>query len=170
VIGGYVYRGTKYTQLQGYYICADYVKTNAWKIKRNNSGGWNVYLQQGVPGSLVSFGEDQNGELYASTRTGDVYRVTALNNFVESGPGISNTNAASFVYPTLVDNNSINILLNGHYNYVRIVDMNGRELAKKDISGATGKISLHLPRLAAGTYIVQLVGHNPTEQRIYIAK
>ena len=170
VIGGYVYRGTKYPQLQGYYICADYVKTNAWKIKPNNSGGWNITLQQGIPASLVSFGEDEAGELLASTRTGDVYHVIATTNFVESAPGITNANAAVFVYPTLVDNNLITVTLNDHYNFARIIDMNGREIIRKDISNAAGKISLHLPDLSAGTYIVQLVGSKTIQQKIYIAR
>jgi len=61
VIGGYVYRGSTYPQLHGYYICADYISGNAWKIKPNNAGGWDIYLQKNVPLSIVSFGEDETG-------------------------------------------------------------------------------------------------------------
>jgi glucose/arabinose dehydrogenase len=170
VIGGYVYRGSKYPQLQGYYICADYVKNNVWKIKPNTSGGWNIYLQQGAPASLISFGEDEAGELYASTRSGNVYHVIATTAFVESAPGVSNNSSATFIYPTLVDNNSITVILNDHYSYARVVDMSGKQVLKKDITNATGKVSLHLPKLAAGTYIVQLLGNKTIGQKIYIAR
>lgn len=170
VIGGYVYRGKKFPQLQGYYICADHQSNNAWKIKSNGTGGWNVYLQKGAPNGIVSFGEDEAGELYASTKTGDVYHIITVTNFVEEDPGMKNINATTFVYPTLVDNHTVNILLNDHYNFARIIDMNGNEIMKKEIGNSTGRISLHLPNLSAGTYIVQLIGNKTMQQKIYIMK
>lgn len=131
VIGGYVYRGTKYPQLQGYYICADYIDFNIWKIIPNGSGGWNIYLQKRNPPHITSFGENEAGEIYVITRNGDLYRVIALNNFVEAAPGVTNTSVATFVYPTLVDNNTITVVLNDHYNFARIIDMNGHQVMKK---------------------------------------
>lgn len=76
VIGGHVYRGSEYAALYGYYICADYVSGNAWLIKPNGSGGWTTSLQAGLPSSIVGFGEDENGILYAVTLTGTLYKVT----------------------------------------------------------------------------------------------
>jgi len=86
VIGGYVYRGSTYPQLQGYYICADYISGNAWKLKPNDAGAWDIYLQKNVPLSIVSFGEDETGELLASTRDGNVYRITAQSTLAQSLP------------------------------------------------------------------------------------
>ncbi len=76
VIGGHVYRGIEYAALYGYYICADYVSGNAWLIKPNGSGGWTTSMQTGLPLSIVGFGEDENGALYAVTLTGTLYKVT----------------------------------------------------------------------------------------------
>lgn len=77
VTGGHVYRGSEYPALYGYYICADYVSGNAWLIKPNGSGGWNTLLQTGVPSSIVGFGEDENGVLYAVTLSGTLYKISA---------------------------------------------------------------------------------------------
>jgi glucose/arabinose dehydrogenase len=171
VIGGYVYRGTSFPSLQGYYVCADYISANAWKIKSNGTGGWNVFLQQNVPSSIVSFGEDESGELYTSTRTGNVYHVVAVTNFVESTDKIQSITNASFVFPTLIDNKTVNVQLdNGSYRLLRVVDMHGRIIMQKDITGRSGKISLHLENVNPGMYIVQLTGTKVLQQKIYITK
>lgn len=171
IIGGYVYRGSKFPQLQGYYICADYLSANSWKIKSNGAGGWNVYLQKSVPAGIISFGENEAGELYASTSAGDIYHVVATNNFV-TVPSVSNRAATmpTFVYPTLVDNSNITMVLNGSYKLVRLLNMNGNELMKRDITGATGNMSLRLPQLSSGTYIVQIIGDKTIQQKIYVSK
>lgn len=78
VTGGYVYRGLEYAALYGYYICIDYATGNAWLIKPNGSGGWNTYIQAqatGLPTSIVGFGEDEFGILYALSQSGVVYKV-----------------------------------------------------------------------------------------------
>lgn len=172
VIGGYVYRGTKFTQLNGYYICADYISNNAWKIKPDGAGGWKVFLQKNVPAGIISFGENEVGELFASTSAGDIYHIVVTSNFVKAAPNISpaTVTAPTFVYPTLVDNNAITIVLNEAYKLVRIVDINGNEITRKDVSGISGKTFLHFPSLSAGTYIVQLIGNKTREQKIYVTR
>ena len=75
IIGGFVYRGLAYPALQGYYICSDYGTLNAWKIIPNGSGGWNVSIQNGVPARVAGYGEGEDGELYAASLDGVVYRV-----------------------------------------------------------------------------------------------
>jgi glucose/arabinose dehydrogenase len=170
VIGGYVYRGVAFPQLQGYYVCADYISANAWKIKPNGSGGWDVYLQQNVPQSIVSFGEDESGELYTSTRTGNVYRVVAVSEFVTSPDQLQSTNGASFVFPTLIDNSTFYIKLNGACRLMRLMDMDGRIIMQQDVSGKSGDISLHLPAMHPGLYIVELTGTKLLKQKIYVTK
>ena len=76
VTGGYVYRGTEFGAMYGYYICSDYISGNTWLIKPNGSGGWTVTMQSGLPGSIVGFGEGENGALYAISLTGNLYKVT----------------------------------------------------------------------------------------------
>lgn len=79
ITGGYVYRGAEYAFLNGYYICADYVSGNTWLIWSNGVGGWNTAIQTGLPGNIVSFGESENGTLYALSLNGVLYKVNATN-------------------------------------------------------------------------------------------
>ncbi len=76
ITGGYVYRGSEYPALQGYYITVDYVSRNLWLVAPNGSGGFNSYLQSGLPGNIASFGEAADGTLYALSRSaGILYKV-----------------------------------------------------------------------------------------------
>lgn len=77
VIGGYVYRGSQYPSLRGTYFFADYQN---FQIGTINQGGYKGF----VPGlsfpSPVSFGEDQNGEIYILSITeGTVGKIIYLN-------------------------------------------------------------------------------------------
>jgi glucose/arabinose dehydrogenase len=73
ITGGYVYRGTQYPALYGYYICADYVSGNMWLINSANNA---VTFQPSVLAAISSFGELENGEIVALTLSGGLFRVT----------------------------------------------------------------------------------------------
>lgn len=78
VTGGFVYRGSEVPSLQGWYVMADYTSDNFWLIKYIGSG-WTIDLQTNVPVTdMVTFGEDDNGELYAGSLGGAVYKVSAM--------------------------------------------------------------------------------------------
>ncbi len=76
ITGGHVYRGTEFGAMYGYYICSDYVSGNAWLIKSNGSGGWNISQQSALPTGIVGYGESENGALYAVALSGTLYKVT----------------------------------------------------------------------------------------------
>jgi glucose/arabinose dehydrogenase len=78
VIGGFVYRGRRISGLQGAYLYGDYCA--GWVRAARAPGGRiaeerDLGLQ--VP-SLSSFGADANGELYALSLGGDVYRIAPV--------------------------------------------------------------------------------------------
>ncbi|XP_070554560.1 HHIP-like protein 1 [Ptychodera flava] len=100
VVGGFVYRGCNFPNLQGLYVYADYVLGKLWFLKENPSSGesWlNFDLcfgdddvcnhgyegQWENPHFILAFGEDDGGELYmmATTNpsntaaTGIVYQI-----------------------------------------------------------------------------------------------
>ena len=77
VTGGYVYRGSQYPAMQGFYICSDYTSGNAFLITPNASGGFDKYIQSGLPTSIVGFGESEDGELFAISVSGTMYRVVS---------------------------------------------------------------------------------------------
>lgn len=85
IIGGYVYRGKTYSALKGYYICSDYVQNKAWKIVSNGSGGWNIFEQLNIPALISSYGEGEDGELYATSLDGTVYSIGAKRTTITSG-------------------------------------------------------------------------------------
>ncbi|MBQ4915653.1 PQQ-dependent sugar dehydrogenase [Maribacter sp. MMG018] len=63
LIGGYVYRGDNMPDYYGKYICADYgVGEEIWAVD-TNTGDYEI-ITQFSPTNIMSFGEDNNGELY----------------------------------------------------------------------------------------------------------
>jgi glucose/arabinose dehydrogenase len=78
ITGGYVYRGSAYPNLYGYYVFADYVSGNVWVMTQAG-----VVTQQTTDlANVAGFGEDNNHELYALSRGGSagagiLYRVGA---------------------------------------------------------------------------------------------
>ena len=81
ISGGYVYRGSEHPVLEGFYVCADYVSNYLWMIKVTSFDPLelDVYVQDGtgLAYGLVTFGEDDDGELYASNLDGVIYSVSA---------------------------------------------------------------------------------------------
>ena len=74
ITGGFVYRGSAAPALRGWYVCADYTSNNFWLIHPDGT----YDLQTNVPASsIISFGEDDNGELYVSSYNGQIYKVTS---------------------------------------------------------------------------------------------
>jgi len=77
IIGGFVYRGTRFPALAGQYFYADLCA--GWVRSFSYAGGavtgqtsWT--LEPGA-GSPLSFGEDSRGELYVLSSGGTVYRI-----------------------------------------------------------------------------------------------
>lgn len=177
IIGGYVYRGTQYPSLQGYYICSDFITSNGWKIKPNGAGGVDTYLQHDFPDSICGYGQGEDGELYAADLNGTVFKIGVASAL--SKPATSSTvsaivadnKAVSKIYPTVVDNSMVVLELNDVYNSMRVFDMRGREVMRQKLNGEKGRVTVTLPKLQAGMYIIHLdgAGHN-MEQKIYVSQ
>ncbi|MGH2542933.1 MAG: PQQ-dependent sugar dehydrogenase, partial [Ardenticatenaceae bacterium] len=68
VTGGHVYRGSALPALHGIYVYADLCTGEFWGLQQEQTGWSNSFL--GVPGAgslIISFGEDEEGELYVAT-------------------------------------------------------------------------------------------------------
>ncbi|RZM18265.1 MAG: hypothetical protein EOO88_41195 [Pedobacter sp.] len=70
VVGGYVYRGTEYANMQGVYFFTDYFSTSLSMIRPNGMGGWTVTSKPGLASGTSSISEGADGSLF----------VTSLNN------------------------------------------------------------------------------------------
>jgi glucose/arabinose dehydrogenase len=74
LIGGVVYRGTRYYALMGpRYILGDYITGNLWTMNAVDG----VLTPAGRLGSVTSFGTDDAKEVWATTLTGGLYQMVA---------------------------------------------------------------------------------------------
>lgn len=78
VTGGYVYRGNSQTSLRGYYTVTDFYSGQLWIL---NPDGTVARTQTNLPAFIAAYGEDEAGELYAVSLTGNtIYSITASGN------------------------------------------------------------------------------------------
>lgn len=76
VTGGYRYRGSRIAALWGVYLYADFCSDAIWLARRTAEGTWTTEEWTAHPAtSIVSFGEDEAGEIYVVTLGGTIYRV-----------------------------------------------------------------------------------------------
>lgn len=73
VTGGYVYRGTRLADFRGTYIYGDYVGGRVWALDLRD-GEIERHARVATVLALASFGEDAQGELYAVSLDGNLYR------------------------------------------------------------------------------------------------
>jgi glucose/arabinose dehydrogenase len=76
ITGGHVYRGKQLPELDGAYVYADYVTGQIWALwydrdKKQVTANRTI-LEKGLP--VLSFGEDDNGEVYFLTQAGGIYK------------------------------------------------------------------------------------------------
>ena len=76
ISGGYVYRGENVPELYGKYICGDYVSARVWAINYDGINPATSTQITTAPGSITSFGVDENNELYLVSFNGKIYRFT----------------------------------------------------------------------------------------------
>ena len=73
IIGGLVYRGTRFPSLAGQYVFGDYVTGTLWTMP--GTGG-SARVAGSLP-SITSFGTTQAGEVWVTTLTGQLYELTS---------------------------------------------------------------------------------------------
>jgi glucose/arabinose dehydrogenase len=77
VTGGFVYRGRARPSERGRYIVADYCTGVVWSFRVVAGAAEDVRTEPFTIVGLTSFGEDTAGELYATSNSGVVYRLTS---------------------------------------------------------------------------------------------
>lgn len=74
VTGGYVYRGAM-PEWNGIYLYADYCLGTIWGLILSN-GQWQSQVMFEAGETVTTFGQDESGELYFASDTGNVYHLT----------------------------------------------------------------------------------------------
>jgi uncharacterized repeat protein (TIGR03806 family) len=66
LIGGYVYRGTRFPELQGRYLAGDWITRSIWAVELDAASmtATRELLTTFDPGELATFGQDNQGEIY----------------------------------------------------------------------------------------------------------
>ncbi len=77
ITGGYVYRGKKVRGAKGRYFYGDYCTGAVWSLRLVNGVARQLRREPFVVKNLTSFGEDNAGELYAVSGSGEIYRLTS---------------------------------------------------------------------------------------------
>ncbi len=75
VIGGYVYRGDWLDALRGKYLFGDWCSGQVWTLEQRD-GNWEAAELLVAP-RINSFGQDQNGEIYVLTFSGEVFQLAS---------------------------------------------------------------------------------------------
>jgi glucose/arabinose dehydrogenase len=80
VTGGFIYRGSKYPDLYGQYIFADYCSGRWWNTKRETNGTFTTQVLANLtPYEYTTFGEDRLGELYVGAlSSGKIFKIKEL--------------------------------------------------------------------------------------------
>jgi glucose/arabinose dehydrogenase len=74
IAGGFVYRGANLC-MNGVYFCAEIYRDTVYTIIPDGDG-WSTNRRYFTGADIVSFGEDEQGELYAVSIQGNIYRIT----------------------------------------------------------------------------------------------
>jgi glucose/arabinose dehydrogenase len=84
ITGGVVYRGKKHPELDGAYLYADYVTGHLWALKYNFDTkkannmeilGEHINPEKQFFAPVITFGEDEAGEVYFSSVNGRIYTL-----------------------------------------------------------------------------------------------
>lgn len=77
VIGGYVYRGTAFPEMQGHYLFTDFC-TGRMRSLIPDGNEWTIFNHESAPALLSTFGEGSDGELYViGYIDGTIYHLTS---------------------------------------------------------------------------------------------
>ncbi len=150
VVGGYVYRGKEYSDLQNVYVFAD-INGMIGTIDENDA-----YIDQGNFGGSIwaGFGEDVNNTLYVANFDGNIYKIVG---------GILSTEENKFqnsisLFPNPATNSFSISIKNDTIASVKILDSKGRLIIESPVNKSNKMITTE--GLSKGVYLVSVTNTN----------
>lgn len=147
ITGGYVYRGSDYPGMVGYYIAADLCSGRIFTVDQDGD----LIDHGSFGGTWVTFGEDIDNELYIADIGGEIYRVTDTN--VASANSFSQTYFKLFPNPA---SDYVSVWAPNRLESIRIINLLGSEVvAYTNIDQKETTIGLE--RIKSGIYLIELI-------------
>lgn len=155
ITGGYRYRGTMQSGLQGLYFFADYCSDEIGFVEETGINNYSLtFIDQFIPGSFSAFGEDQNNELFVcSLSNGGVYRIVDASLSV----GEASINTIK-MYPNPAKNSLTFDLLDtsSQLSQINILDVQGK-LIQSHSEFDNQLITISIKTLTSGIYMLEII-------------
>ena len=149
ITGGFVYRGSVYSDIAGLYLFADYCSGMIGSV--DNSG--NLVDYGNFSGNWVSFGEDIHKELYiVDISGGDIYKIEGGQ--IVGTEDLSMENSLS-ILPIPASESITFSLKDGLLESIELYDVNGR-LIRSVENISNNKKTISVADLAAGMYLGEI--------------
>jgi len=169
ITGGYVYRGPGVPSLGGKYIYGDYGTRKLWAITYDGiSPASNEFILT-VPGSISSFGVDEEQELYITSFNGTIYRFTSTisSNENEITP---NSFRLEQNYPNPFNPTTTIKYQLGNDGFVNLKVFNSlgeeiAELVNEFRKGGSYQVTFDAAELPSGIYVYQISSGNYIETK-----
>lgn len=146
ITGGYVYRGSQYTDIYGLYFFADYCSNQIGVV---NQIGELTFLNSYNGNYFATFGEDASGELYiAGKGSGTIYRIHGS---VTASIEDVVTSIKMFPNPTK-DFISLESSSSALIAEVILYDISGKEILRKSLDVTTAQVDVS--NISNGLYIM----------------
>lgn len=147
VTGGYVYRGSMWPGLQGLYFAADVCSGKLFTVDADG----NLVDHGGYGGTWVSFGENNDKELFVVDIGGDVYRIID-----EELVGTSDFDVETFnISPNPASDIATLTFNNGSIQAVRVMNLTGSVIFSEE-NIDTQRYELNVSQLRSGLYLVSV--------------
>ncbi|MEL6812780.1 MAG: PQQ-dependent sugar dehydrogenase [Bacteroidota bacterium] len=147
ITGGYVYRGSLYNNMEGFYFAADFGSGRIVTVDpANNFNNLGTF-----GGNWSSFGEDVNGELYIANYSGAISKIIGENLSVEDNPMLEVR-----IFPNPANDRVTVQLAQGNVGSIEIMDIKGSILYTEDNMVSSSQ-EIAVDGLAQGIYLLRVV-------------
>ncbi|MEH6766060.1 MAG: PQQ-dependent sugar dehydrogenase [Aequorivita antarctica] len=148
ITGGYVYRGSVYSDIAGLYFFADYCSGMIGTV----DGSGNLISHGNFSGNWVSFGEDVNKELYIVDKGGSIYKITGDPIIGTEDFSLENTLS---MLPNPASENVTFSLKNDILQAIQVFDVRGSLVSSEENISSNEK-TISISNLNSGIYFAKI--------------